>query len=68
MLKIKKGFADNIYHLIFEGETNRIKAVSFNQDTNSFYVTVVLSEEKKLLDTYEVGDEGLILEFHNEKE
>lgn len=68
MLKIEKGFAEGVYHFIFEGETNRIKAVSFNQDTNSFYITVIINEEKKLLNTYEVGDEGLILEFHDEKE
>lgn len=68
MLKIKKVFSDGVYHLIFEGETNRVKAISFNQDTNSFYVTIILSEENKLLDTYEVRDEGLILEFHDEKE
>lgn len=68
MLKMEKCFADGVYHLIFEGETNRIKAVSFNQDTNLFYVTVILNEEKKMLDIYEVGDDGLILEFHDEKE
>ena len=63
-LKIQKGFEDNIGHLIFEGETNRIKAITFDKNTNSFYVTVVLDEEKKLLDIYEIKDEGLILEFH----
>ena len=64
ILKIQKGFEDNIDHLIFEGETNRIKAITFDKNTDSFYVTVVLDEEKKLLDTYKIEDEGLILEFH----
>lgn len=64
MLKVEKKFSDGIWHLIFGGETNRIKAISFDQDTNSFFITVILDEKKKLLDTYRIEDEGLILEFH----